>query len=129
MMIPSRVCQQTPGTQHCLKPTCGSFQADRNGSLQYGAAAQNWQSGRVEPSAKVNAELPIPPYAGCPYPQCNPPVPPCSYSFWETGVRPALALDATGNPRIAYDADHQQGGGCGTFTDTRLTRFALFNQP
>jgi hypothetical protein len=94
-----------------------------------GASAQNWQSGRVEPSAKVNTELPISPYPGCPFPQCNPPVPPCTYSFWETGVRPALALDAAGNPRIAYDADHHGAASRCTSTDTRLTRFALFNQP
>ncbi len=91
--------------------------------------AANWQAGRVEPSAKVNTELPIPPYGGCPFPQCNPPIPPCSYSFWETGVRPALALDAAGNPRIAYDADHHGAASVCTSTDTRLTRFALFNQP
>lgn len=92
-------------------------------------SAEGWVYGTVEPSAKVNQELPIPPWPGCDFPQCNPPVPACSYSFWETGMRPSLALDPGGNPRIAYDADHQQGGGCGTFTDTRLTRFALFDQP
>jgi hypothetical protein len=93
------------------------------------SSAQGWTHGRVEPSAAVEQELPIPPWSGCEFPQCDPPVPACSYSFWETGMRPALALDGAGNPRIAYDADHQQGGGCGTFTDTRLTRFALFDQP
>lgn len=92
-------------------------------------AAASWQSGRVEPSAKVNTELPIPPYSGCPFPQCNPPIPPCTYSFWETGVRPALALDPAGNPRIAYDADHHGAASVCTSTDTRLTRFALFQQP
>ncbi|MDQ1300327.1 MAG: hypothetical protein QG637_244 [Chloroflexota bacterium] len=49
--------------------------------------------------------------------------PPCTISTWDSGVRPALALDAGGNPAIAYDADHRQGGGCGTFTDTKQTRF------
>jgi uncharacterized membrane protein len=43
--------------------------------------------------------------------------------------RPSLALDPAGQPRIGYDADHHQGGACGTFIDTRLTRFAWFNQP
>jgi hypothetical protein len=44
-------------------------------------------------------------------------------------VRPALALDAGGHPRIAYDAEHWQGGGCGSFRDARLTRFIQFSQP
>jgi hypothetical protein len=92
-------------------------------------AAASWQTGRVEPSAKVNTELPIPPYPGCPFPQCNPPIPPCTHSFWETGMRPALALDPAGNPRIAYDADHHGAAASCTSTDTRLTRFALFQHP
>jgi len=92
-------------------------------------STQGWQSEEVEPSEAVNEELPIPPAPGCPFPQCNPPIPPCTISTWDTGVRPSLALDAAGNPRVAYDADHEQGGGCGTYTDTKLTRFALFNQP
>jgi hypothetical protein len=89
----------------------------------------NWHSNRVEPSAKVNTELPIAPYGGCSFPQCNPPIPACSYSFWETGVRPALTLDAAGDPRIAYDTDHHGAAYPCTSTDTRQTRFALFNQP
>jgi hypothetical protein len=93
------------------------------------ASAQNWQTLEIEPSEQVTQELPIPPWPGCPFPQCNPPTPACTQSFWDTGVRPSLALDPAGHPRVAYDADHHQGGACGTFTDTRLTRFALFNQP
>jgi hypothetical protein len=93
------------------------------------ASAENWQNREIEPSEQVNQELPIPPAAGCPFPQCNPPVPACTVAFWDTGVRPSLALDAASNPRIAYDADHEQGGACGMYTDTRLTRFALLNQP
>lgn len=30
----------------------------------------------------------------------------CTVSTWFTGVRPSLTLDAQGNPRIAYDAQH-----------------------
>jgi hypothetical protein len=90
---------------------------------------QGWQFQEIEPSEAVNQELPISPWPGCSFPECNPPIPPCSFSTWDTGLRPSLALDAAGHPRVAYDADHQQGGACGTFTDAKLTRFALFTQP
>lgn len=93
------------------------------------ASAQGWQAREVESSEEVNAELPIPPWPGCAFPQCNPPIPPCTLSSWDSGVRPALALDAGGHPRIAYDADHRQGGACGAFTDTKLTRYTQFGQP
>jgi hypothetical protein len=46
---------------------------------------------------------------------------------FQRGIRACLALDADGRPRIAYDANHEQGGACGTFTDTKLTRFVQFN--
>jgi hypothetical protein len=92
-------------------------------------APQGWQAQKLEASEEVNAELPIPPWPGCAFPQCNPPIPPCTISTWDSGVRPALALDAGGHPRIAYDADHRQGGGCGTFTDTKQTRYIQFIQP
>lgn len=98
-----------------------------NTNCETSAAA--WQAQEIEPSEAVNAELPIPPWPGCAFPQCNPPVPPCTVSTWDTGVRPSLALDAAGRPRIAFDANHEQGGACGTFTDTKLTRFIQFNQP
>ncbi|MBI3961969.1 MAG: hypothetical protein HY335_04375 [Deinococcus sp.] len=93
------------------------------------ASAQSWRDMLIEPSERVTQELPIPPYQGCAFPLCNPPIPPCTLSAWNDGVRPSLALDATGNPYLAYDADHEQGGGCRTFTDTRLTRFVAFTQP
>ncbi len=89
----------------------------------------DWQTQEVEPSEEVNAALPIPPWPGCSFPQCNPPIPPCTVSTWDTGVRPSLALDGQGRPRIAYDASHEQGGACGAFTDTKLTRFIQFDQP
>jgi hypothetical protein len=92
-------------------------------------SAGGWRTQEMEPAEDVNAELPIPPWPGCPFPECNPPIPPCTVSTWDSGVRPSLALDAQGRPRIAYDANHEQGGACGTFTDTKLTRFMQFNQP
>jgi len=88
-----------------------------------------WQEQELEPSEQVNQELPIPPKGGCSFPLCNPPVPACTISTWNTGVRPSLALDAAGNPRIAYDADHEQGGACSPFTDTRLTRYIQIQWP
>lgn len=91
--------------------------------------AAGWQAQEMEPSEEVNAELPIPPWPGCDFPDCDPPIPSCTMSTWDTGVRPSLALDASGRPRIAYDANHEQGGPCGTFTDTKLTRFIQFDQP
>lgn len=91
--------------------------------------AQGWQYREIEPSEQINAELPIPPWSGCAFPQCNPPVPPCTISTWDDGLRPALTLDAAGHPRLAYDAHHEQGGACGSFTDTKLTRYIQFNQP
>lgn len=90
---------------------------------------QGWEYQEIEPSEAVNQELPLPPWPGCSFPECNPPIPPCTISTWDAGLRPSLALDPAGQPRLAYDADHRQGGGCGTFTDAKLTRFALFSQP
>lgn len=105
----------------------GLYYAWCNGNCE--TAASGWQTQEVEPSEEVNAELPIPPWPGCPFPACNPPVPPCTMASWDTGLRPSLALDRQGRPRIAYDANHEQGGACGTFTDTKLTRFIQFEQP
>jgi hypothetical protein len=92
-------------------------------------SAADWQTQKIEPSEQVDQELPIPPAKGCPFPLCNPPKPACTLSFWDTGVRPSLALDSAGNPRIAYDADHNQGGNCPPYSDTRLTRFIQLAQP
>ncbi len=64
-----------------------------------------WQNIIVETSQEVNAS--VPPGS-------------CSLAYWYIGKRPSLALDAAGNPRLAYNAD------CG---DVELVRLALFNEP
>jgi hypothetical protein len=74
-----------------------------NSNCESGAAT--WQSIIVETSAEVNAS--------------TPPVN-CSLAYWYIGKRPSLVLDATGNPRLAYNAD------CG---NVELVRLALLNQP
>ncbi len=69
-----------------------------------------------------------------------PAIPPCTVAGWFTGKRPSLALDAAGNPRIVYDAEHWQGldpvdyppgaPGCPGFKmDEINARLTLFNQP
>jgi hypothetical protein len=61
----------------------------------------------------------------------------CSISTWFGGVRPSLALDPQGNPRIGYDAQHYWYGTeivngvprqC-DYKDINVTRFALLPQP
>jgi len=86
-------------------------------------AVGGWASRLLESGEAANRQLPIPPWPGCPFPECNPPVPPCTFATWDVGLHPALALDPAGGPRVAYDAYHEQGGACGTFTDARLVRF------
>ncbi|HMN27191.1 MAG TPA: hypothetical protein PKE45_03480 [Caldilineaceae bacterium] len=61
----------------------------------------------------------------------------CTISAWLNGVRPSLALDPQGNPRIAYDAQHYWYGtetvggevrNC-NFKDVNVTRLLAVNQP
>ena len=69
-----------------------------------------------------------------------PPMPPCAVAGWFTGKRSSLAFDPSGNPRIAFDAEHWQGldpvtnppgsPGCSGFHQDQINaRVALFNQP
>ncbi|CAG0935029.1 hypothetical protein TFLX_03853 [Thermoflexales bacterium] len=72
-----------------------------------------WQAQFVETSNELDASDPIPIQSGC------------SISSWlEVGHTPVLALDAGGNPRIGYTAQHYQGGTCTIHSDMRLVRFA-----
>jgi hypothetical protein len=61
----------------------------------------------------------------------------CTISTWFNGQRSSLALDASGNPRIAYDAQHwwygtEDVGGvpqpC-NYQDVTVTRISIINQP
>jgi len=81
------------------------------------SSSATWQGGLVEPSSDLDVEWPIVPPIGC------------SSSYWYGGYRPSLALDAAGNPRIGYVAQHLHGGGCTVAEDYRAVRFAFFNQP
>lgn len=94
------------------------------------SAAAGWQTKLVPSTASAQQELPISPRQGCALPQCNPPLPACSSAFWDAGFWPSLALDAQGNPRIAFDIKHHQSGnGCPVDSDARFARFAIFSQP
>jgi hypothetical protein len=65
--------------------------------------------------------------SGCP--DCIPPIT-CTGSFWDAGYWPSLALDALGNPRIAYEVQLWSGGGaCSVGAIARVPRVAIFDQP
>jgi hypothetical protein len=78
-----------------------------------------WQQRLVESSTVLDTEWPIPPPANC------------TTAFWYGGYRPSLSLDATGNPRIGYDAEHVSGGGNCTQVgmDFKAVRVVVLNQP
>jgi hypothetical protein len=83
-----------------------AYRQDQPQGLGYGwcssaceSADALWQHRLAEPSDALDTAWPIAPPEGC------------TAAFWFGGYRPALALDAAGNPRIAYDAEHAHGGG------------------
>jgi hypothetical protein len=88
-----------------------------NGNCQ---TASGWQSRTVESTSAVMAKYPpeLPQHQGCPI------------LTWLNGVRPSLALDPAGYPRIGYDTELWWGGSnpyieCDI--DVPVARFGLFN--
>jgi hypothetical protein len=91
-------------------------------------ASQVWQNTLVDSSDALDASEPVPP------------IPPCAVASWFTGKRASLAFDTSGNPRIAFDAEHWQGldpvtnppgsPGCPGFRMDQINaRLAVLNQP
>lgn len=84
--------------------------------------ASSWQSRSVESTAAVMAQYPpeLPQHQSCPI------------LTWLNGVRPSLALDPAGQPRLGYDAELWWGGSNPNIEcdiGVPVTRFALFPQP
>lgn len=82
----------------------------------------SWQARTLESSATIMALYPpgLPTHQSCPI------------LTWLNGVRPSLALDSAGNPRLGYDAELWWGGSnpyiqCNIAVP--VARFGLFNQP
>jgi hypothetical protein len=85
-------------------------------------ATSGWQARTLESTAAIMALYPpgLPTHQGCPI------------LTWLNGVRPSLALDSAGNPRVGYDAELWWGGSnpyiqCNIAVP--VARFGLFNQP
>jgi len=83
-----------------------------------------WRDADAEPSSVLSNDYDILPIRRC------------TVSKWFAGVRPALALDSQGNPRIVHDAQHWWYGQedvngvphiC-NYKDVNVTRIALFAQ-
>ncbi len=72
-----------------------------------------WDVEYIETSEELNLIEPVETETGC------------SISSWFTGKKPSLALNSTGNPFFAFDAEHMQGGTCYAHTDISLVRYAI----
>jgi len=84
-------------------------------------STSNWQPRNLEATAAIMALYPsgLPEHQGCPI------------LTWFNGVRPSLALDSAGNPRVGYDTERWWGGTSPYITcdiDVPVARFGLFNQ-
>jgi hypothetical protein len=78
------------------------------------SAGATWKSKAVESADDLEANNPVLVQDGC------------SISVWsEVGRNPSLALDPSGQPRLAYEAVHGQGGSCYAHEDVVLVRVAV----
>ncbi|MHB0875579.1 MAG: hypothetical protein ACYC5O_06010, partial [Anaerolineae bacterium] len=57
-----------------------------------------WQTSVVDGNSALDLSEPVPLLSGC------------TQRHWYAGKNPSLALDAAGNPRIGFEAEHLQGG-------------------
>ncbi len=79
------------------------------------SGAAQWQDRLAEPMDDLNADYPVPPSFDC------------TLATW-SGIRPALALDPAGNPRIGYESEQIVGGQCAAKINYRAVRFVFFRQ-
>lgn len=83
-------------------------------------STSSWQTRTLESTAAVMAQYPpgLPQHQNCPI------------LTWFNGVRPSLALDSAGNPRVGYDTELWWGGSSPYIRcdiDVPVARFGLFN--
>jgi hypothetical protein len=91
-------------------------------------SALGWQHKLLPSAQAAQTEMGLPARMGCP--ECIPPIPPCPNAYWLGGVWPALTLDGSGNPLIAYEMQLQAGGGaCSVGVMARVPRLMTFAQP
>ena len=91
-------------------------------------STEGWQAGRILSLGTAAQELGLPLGQACP--DCSPPIPVCPNDAYAAGAWPSLALDAAGNPRIAFEVQRRQSGGtCAAGLAARVSRLAVFPEP
>ena len=83
-------------------------------------STSSWQRRTLESTAAIMAQYPpgLPQHQNCPI------------LTWLNGVRPSLALDSAGNPRVGYDTELWWGGVSPYIRcdiDVPVARFGLFH--